>query len=101
GVGERTHEIGIRTALGASRSDVLGMVLRRGVLLTMAGIGSGLLGALAVGQFVQSLLYETAPHDPLTYVAMSAILAGAAVRGSYIPALRATRVDPSIALRVE
>jgi putative ABC transport system permease protein len=100
-VAERTHEIGIRTALGASRADVLRMVMRRGIVLTVPGIGIGVLGALAIARFIESLLYATPPLDPLTYLAVCGILLTVGLVASYIPAFRATRVDPTVALRYE
>ena len=98
-VAQRTQEIGIRVALGASRADVLRMVLTRGIVLTMAGIAIGVFGAAALSRLIQSLLYETQPLDPLTYCAVCVALSGVALLASYIPARRATRVDPMVALR--
>jgi putative ABC transport system permease protein len=100
-VGQRTHEIGVRMALGASRSDVLQMVLRRGVVLTTSGIIIGVVGAVALAKLIESLLYEIPPRDPLTYVGVCVVLACVAMLASYIPALRATRIDPMVALRYE
>lgn len=100
-VGQRTHEIGVRMALGASRSDVLQMVLRRGVLITVTGIGIGVVGAIALAKLIESLLYEIPPRDPLTYVSVCIVLGCVALLASYIPALRATRIDPMVALRYE
>jgi putative ABC transport system permease protein len=98
-VAQRTHEIGIRVALGASRSNVLGMVLTRGIVLTVAGITIGVFSAAALSRLIQSLLYDTAPLDPLTYCAVCVTLSSVALLASYIPARRATRVDPMAALR--
>jgi putative ABC transport system permease protein len=98
---QRTHEIGVRMALGASRTDVLHLVLNRGLMLTLAGVGIGVVGALALARFIESLLYEIPPRDPLTYVVVCVTLGAVALLASYIPALRATRVDPMIALRYE
>jgi predicted permease len=100
-VAQRTREIGIRMALGASRGQVLSMVLHRGVILTLSGIGIGVIGALALARFIAALLYEIPPRDPLTYIAVSIGLGCVALLASYIPALRATRVDPMVALRYE
>jgi putative ABC transport system permease protein len=100
-VAQRTREIGIRMALGASRGQVLSMVLHRGVILTLSGIGLGVLGALGLARFIAALLYEIPPRDPLTYIAVSVGLGCVALLASYIPALRATRVDPMVALRYE
>jgi predicted permease len=98
---QRTHEIGVRMALGATRTDVLRMVLNRGLVLTFVGVGLGVVGALALARFIESLLYEIPPRDPLTYATVCVTLAAVALLASYIPALRATRVDPMIALRYE
>jgi putative ABC transport system permease protein len=100
-VTRRTHEIGIRRALGAQRQDVIGLVLRRGVALALVGITLGLGGALALTRFLSNLLYGVTVRDPLTLVAVSVLLAGVALVASYIPALRAAKVDPVAALRHE
>jgi putative ABC transport system permease protein len=100
-VAQRTHEIGIRVALGASRSDVLRMVLTRGIALTLAGIAIGVFSAAALSRLVQSLLYETPPLEPLTYCVVCAILSSVALLASYVPARRAMRVDPMVALRYD
>jgi putative ABC transport system permease protein len=98
---QRTHEIGVRMALGASRSDVLRMILNRGLMLTLTGVGVGVIGALALARLIESLLYEIPPRDPMTYIVVCFTLSAVALLASYIPALRATRVDPIIALRYE
>jgi len=100
-VAQRTQEIGIRMALGASRADVLRMVLQRGALLTGAGLVGGIVGALSVTGFMEKMLFDTKPFDPLTIVAVSVILAGTALLASYLPAHRAAKVDPLVTLRVE
>ena len=100
-VAQRTHEIGVRMAMGASRESLRSMILRRGTGLTLAGTGLGIVGALALARLIESLLYQIPPRDPLTYVGVCAILSGVALAASYIPALRATRVDPMVALRYE
>jgi putative ABC transport system permease protein len=101
GVTQRTHEIGLRMALGASQSEVLHLVLRQGAALTIIGAGAGILGAIALTRLIASLLFETPPRDPLTYVTVCVVLSGVALLASYIPALRATRVNPTVALRYE
>ena len=100
-VSHRTPEIGIRMALGAQRADVLRMVLRHGLLLTITGVIIGIGAALVGTQVMSSLLFGISAHDPLTFLATSAILVLVAMIATYIPARRATRVDPMIALRNE
>ncbi len=100
-VTQRTHEIGVRMALGAEPLDVLRIVLRHGLLLTGMGLAIGLGGALALGRAVQALLFNIKASDPLTLAAVAALLALVALLASYLPARRATRVDPLIALRYE
>jgi putative ABC transport system permease protein len=100
-VSQRTHEIGIRKALGAQQSDVLFMVVRQGLLLTLAGIGIGLAGALAVTRLLESLLFGVRPADPLTFALMPVLVGSVALLAAYLPARRASRVDPMIALRYE
>ncbi len=100
-VAQRTHEIGVRMALGASRPAVLRMILERGAILTVTGIAIGVVGALALASVIKSLLYEIPPRDPMTYVTVCVTLGAVALLASYIPALRATKVDPMFALRYE
>jgi len=100
-VSQRTREIGIRMALGADRGDVLKIVVRQGVTLTLIGLAIGLAGTLATGRLLSSLLFETEPNDPLTMISISLLLAAVAITASVIPARRAIKVDPLIALRCE
>ena len=100
-VTQRTQEIGIRMALGAQRSDVLGMVVRQALLLAVAGIVLGGAGALVLTRLMEGLLFQVKPSDPMTFVVVSGVLAAVALLASYIPGRRATRVDPVIALRAE
>ncbi len=100
-VAQRTREVGIRLALGARRTDVFKLVLGNGMKLTLAGIVIGLAGALAVTRLLASLLYGIRPTDFVTFAGVSLLLAGVASLASYMPARRATRVDPMVALRHE
>lgn len=101
GVAQRTREIGVRVALGAERGDVLRLIMRRGMRLTGVGLAIGIVAALALGRFVASLLYGVTPADPATLLAVALFLALIAMLASYLPARRATRVDPMVALRSE
>jgi putative ABC transport system permease protein len=98
-VASRTHEIGIRMALGAHRGSVLRLVLKRGLLLAFGGTLLGLAGSLALTRLLSSVLYSVRPHDPLTLAAVVLVLNGAALLACYVPARRATRIDPVEALR--
>jgi len=100
-VTQRTQEIGIRMALGAQRGDVLRMVVKQAIVLAAVGIAAGGTGGLALTRLMEGLLFQVKPADPLTFVAVSAVLAAVAILASYIPGRRATRVDPVIALRAE
>jgi predicted permease len=98
-VSQRTQEIGIRMAMGADRSQLLGMVLRHGLSLAAIGTVSGLMGAFALTQLMQGLLYGVRPSDPITFVTVTAAVLLIALIASYVPARQATRVSPMIALR--
>lgn len=100
-VARRTREIGVRVALGAHRSNLVALVLRHGIQLIVIGTGLGIAGALGLTHFLQSLLYETSPTDFTTYLAMALLLAVVGVAASTLPAMRASRVDPVDALRME
>jgi putative ABC transport system permease protein len=100
-VARRTREIGVRMAIGADRRDVLRLFLREGLLLTGAGLALGLVLAGLVARLMRGMLFEVSPFDPLVFGVASALLAGAALLACYLPARRATRIDPLLALRHE
>jgi putative ABC transport system permease protein len=100
-ISQRTGEIGLRMALGARRGDILRVVLNDAALIVIAGVGVGLLGSLLLTRFLQTLLFDVKPTDPLTFGALTILLAGVALLASFIPARRASRIDPLLALRHE
>lgn len=100
-VGQRTREFGIRLSLGARRLDVLRLVVRQGLVLAAAGIAVGLAGAFALTRLLSSLPYAVNATDPMTFAGVTALLGAVAVAASFLPAWRATRVDPVIALRCD
>jgi putative ABC transport system permease protein len=98
-VGQRSREIGLRMALGAEHADILKLVVTRGVMLSMAGIVAGVMLAALAASMMASLLYGVRPHDPVVFLAVPVLLFVVALAASYLPARRATKVDPMIALR--
>jgi len=100
-IARRTHEIGIRLSLGATRADVLRMVLRQGMAQALAGSAAGVGGALFLSRLMSHMLYGVKPDDPLTFGTVAAVLGLAALAAICVPARRATRIDPMAALRQE
>ena len=99
GVAERTREIGVRIALGASRARVMRLFLGQGVVMTTAGVALGVAGAIGLSRFMRELLFEVRPTDPRTFWVVSVTLFAVGLAACYLPARRATRVDPTVALR--
>jgi len=100
-VARRTREIGVRIALGASTRNVLGLVLRQALITAVIGVMAGLVGAILLTRTMRSLLFEVSPNDPVTLLGVTLLLLAVALLAAYIPARRATRVDPMVALRYE
>ena len=100
-VAERTREIGVRAALGASRAEIVGLVLRQGMTLTGLGVVIGVAGAMAATRGLVAMLFGISPLDPVTYLGMITLLAGVAVAACGVPAWRAARVDPASTLRAD
>jgi putative ABC transport system permease protein len=100
-VEQRTHEIGVRMALGAQENNVLRLVLGQGLLLTLAGVAVGMAGALATTPLIRAELFGIGSADPATYLALTVLLAAVAMAAGWVPARRATRVNPMVALRYE
>jgi ABC-type antimicrobial peptide transport system permease subunit len=100
-VSQRTQEIGIRMALGAQRANVLVMVVREALVLAGTGIGAGAIGAWLLAGLMKSLLFGVRPSDPVTFIFVAVLLGGVGALAASVPAMRATRVDPVVALRAE
>ncbi len=100
-VASRTQELGIRVALGAAPASIIRLVIWQGLAPTLVGVGAGLLGALALGRVIRGLLFEVGPADPITLATAAVVLTGVSFVAAWLPARRATQVDPVVALRSE
>jgi ABC-type antimicrobial peptide transport system permease subunit len=100
-ISRRTHEFGLRIAMGARPDHLLKMVMGQGVMLVAAGVALGLVGAVILTRFLSAYLFGISPLDPITFVVVAAVLAGVALMANAVPAQRASRVDPIIALRAD
>jgi putative ABC transport system permease protein len=100
-VSQRTRDIGIRLALGAGRSDVMRLIVARGLMLAIAGAALGVAGGLAITDLMKGMLFSITPRDPATFIAVPLLLIAVAALACYLPARRATRVDPLVALRTD
>jgi putative ABC transport system permease protein len=100
-VAQRTPEIGIRMALGAARGEIIRMVLKQGMMLAGIGLLIGIVVSVALTRLVSGLLFDVSTTDPVVFLSVSALLAGVALAACYVPAYRATRIDPLVALRIE
>jgi len=100
-VSQRMHELGVRIAVGAEKADILRLILKHGMRMTLAGTALGLLGTLAISRVLTSQLFGVTATDPLTFIGVACLLTLVALVACYIPARRATRVDPLVALRYE